>query len=188
MQYISNVIAFFFIYSLSSLFRFILSIYSPKEKTIKINNNPLYAFLSFPIVNLRFKKSNGKKKKITRANAFSPASIVFSIMNQLILIGAVILQFVPKIPCNVISVQFSHWKHKIMSFVVDTYNQKIPLLSISLILCIQFLYMFLNILVLIIKDTELRKRLGIWAIIGVFLIILLDIAVVCHLLYLLFIK
>jgi hypothetical protein len=113
------------------------------------------------------------------------SELTFCILNQVTLIGATVLQFIPTMPCEAIEVTFG-FRHRGLDFIVDTYNQKIPLCFILFLLCTEVLFLFGDSLIRAFRNKEMRKKLGVGAIIGITAICLLCLILSVYFIYLLF--
>ena len=113
------------------------------------------------------------------------SELLFCILNQVTLIGAIVLQLIPKIPCKAIEVTFGR-RHRGLDFIVDTYNQKIPLCLILSLLFAEVLFLFGVPLLRAFRNKEMRKKLGVGATIGITAICLLCLALLVYFIYLMF--
>ena len=88
-------------------------------------------------------------------------------------------------PCDVIKVEFGA-RYRGLDFIVDTYNQKIPLCIIFSLVFVECLVMFGEVLLRAILDAELRKKLGTKLIIGIIALCILFLIVLGYFGYILF--
>ena len=88
-------------------------------------------------------------------------------------------------PCDVIKVEFGA-RDRGLDFIVDTYNQKIPLCIIFSLVFVECLVMFGEVLLRAILDAELRKKLGTKLIIGIIALCILFLIVLGYFGYILF--
>ena len=178
---LGNAITFFIIYGFSVATAFnTFQISYPSAKTVRIKSPVLYNVLVFPC-GLLVKKSKKERKLM-------PIELFLCICNQVTAIGAVILQLLPVMPCEEVAFKL-HGRYRGFSFSVDTYNQKIPMFLIIILFLMVFLLYLGSILVLLIRDSEGRKKLsrglhvGLLAGIGVLCLLLLG--VILYFVYLL---
>ncbi len=181
-QFFSNAFTFVFIYLLSTLIAKFMNIFNPNPKLLYVKSQCVYNFIVFPN-NIIFRRRNIKKKKNDRHLMLS--ELTFCILNQVTLIGAIALQLIPPVPCKAIEVTFG-LRHRGLDFIVDTYNQKIPLCLILSLLCAEVLLLFGNSLICAFRKKEMRKKLGVGAIIGITAICLLCLILLVYFIYLLF--
>ena len=181
-QFVSNAITFIFIYFLSVLIARYMRAFKPTPKLIFFKSSPAFNFVTFPI-SLISKKN--KKKIVKKDLNLCYSELLFLIINHITLVGAIILQFVPPMPCDVIEVEFGvHYRG--LDFIVDTYNQKIPLCLIFSLVLAELLIMFGEVLIRAVLDSELRKKLGIKLIIGIIALCVLFATMLIYFGYLLF--
>ena len=162
--------------------------FNPNPKLLYVKSQCVYNFIVFPnnILSRRHntkKKKKKKKKKNDRRLMLS--ELFFCVLNQVTLIGAIVLQLIPKIPCKAIKVTFGV-RHRGLDFIVDTYNQKIPLCLILFLSCTEVLFLFGDSLIRAFRNKEMRKKLGVGAIIGITAICLLCLIMSVYFIYLLF--
>ena len=181
-QFFSNAFTFVIVYLLSTLIAKFMHIFNPNPKLLYVKSQCVYNFIVFPN-NILSRLHNTKKKKNDRHLMLS--ELTFCILNQVTLIGATVLQFIPTMPCEAIEVTFG-FRHRGLDFIVDTYNQKIPLCLILFLLCTEVLFLFGDSLIRAFRNKEMRKKLGVGAIIGITAICLLCLILSVYFIYLLF--
>ncbi|MBQ9806008.1 MAG: hypothetical protein IJW49_05835 [Clostridia bacterium] len=182
-QFISNVIVFLVIYLLSTFVANFMQIFNPNPKLIYIKSQSIYNFIVFP-GNIIYRPIK-KKKTCKKDTRLMLSELIFCLLNQATLVGAIVLQLIPPIPCDVIEVTFGA-RHRGLDFIVDTYNQKIPLCLIFSLLCTEVLFLFGAPLFRSFRDKPMRKKLGVGAIIGIIAICTLCLILLSHFIYLLF--
>ena len=182
MAIFSNTFTFVIVYFLSTLIAKFMHIFNPNPKLLYVKSQCVFDFIVFPN-NILFRRRNTKKKKNDRHLMLS--ELTFCILNQVTLIGAIVLQLFPKIPCKAIEVSFG-LHHRGLDFIVDTYNHKIPLCLILSLLLAEVLFLFGSLLLRAFRNKEMRKKLGVGAIIGIIAICLLCLILSIYFLYLLF--
>lgn len=148
------ILSFSAIYIISAIIGQNMHIFTPEPKTIHIQSPIMYTFLAFPY-NIIGNQTN--IRKIGRQLMLS--ELLFGILNQAILVGTILLQIIPSMPCEIIEISFGR-KHRWLDIIVSTYNQKIPLASILALVCIELLVLFGEIVIRAIRNTEFRKKLG----------------------------
>ena len=112
------------------------------------------------------------------------SELTFCILNQVTLIGAIVLQFIPAMPCE--AIEITSMRPRGLYFNVNTYNQKIPLCLILSLSCAEVLFLFLGALLRAFRNKEMRKKLGVGAMIGITAICLLCLIMLAFFIYLLF--
>ena len=119
-QFVSNAFTFILIYLLTTLIakfiRFFILI--PRCFILNIKSRGIYDFLVFPN-NIFSRNRNNKKKKKDRHLMLS--ELIFCILNQVILVGAIVLQFLPSMPCDTIEVTFD-WRHRGLDSLVCNHS------------------------------------------------------------------
>ena len=181
-QFVSNAFTFVIIYLLSTLIAKFMHIFNPNSKLLYIKSQGIHNFIVFPNNVLPCGRNNKKSKNDRRLML---SELLFCILNQVTLIGAIVLQLIPKIPCKAIEVTFG-WRHRGLDFIVDTYNQKIPLCLILSLLSAEVLFLFGAPLLRAFRNKEMRKKLGVGATIGITAICLLCLALLVYFIYLMF--
>ncbi len=157
---LSNAITFFIIYGFSVATAFnTFQISYPSAKILRIKSPVLYNVLVFPC-SLLVKKSKKERKLM-------PIELFLCICNQITAACAVILQFLPQMPCEEIAFKL-YGRYRGFSFSVDTYNQKIPMFLIIILSLTNVLLYLGSFLVLLIRDSERRKKLGRGLLVGLF--------------------
>ena len=147
-----------------------------------IKSQGIYNFIVFPSIIFSWRHNPQKKKKDRHLMV---SELVFCILNQVSLVGAIVLQFLPSMPCDTIEVTFG-LRHRGLDFIVDSYNQKIPLCLILSLLCAEVLFLFVAPLFRAFRDKEMLKKLGVGAIIGIIAICLLCLILLIYFIYLMF--
>ncbi len=180
---LKDIISFIFVFSLSCTFSFYFTVDENLfkiGKSITVKNRILKQIFSFPLS--IFAKIKSQKFKVKKeANVFG---IILYCINYIILIGSCILQFLPTIPCEAINISFGP-RYRLFRFSADTYNQKIPILSIWVLLFIQVLIMLVKLVLAAITTKGAAKKIGIGAIIFFIVIILLNIVILSYFTWLL---
>ena len=148
------ILSFSVIYILSAIIGQHMHIFTLEPKTIHIQSPTIYTLLIFPY-SIIGNQANIHK----RGRRLMLSELLFGILNQVILIGTIILQIIPSIPCEVIEISFGR-RHRWLDIIVSTYNQKIPLASILALVCIELLILFGEIVIRAIRNAEFRKKLG----------------------------
>ena len=180
-QFFSNALTFVIAYLLSTLIAKVIHFFNPKPKLLYVRSQFAYHFLVFPNNLLSHRCNTKKKKKNDRHLTLS--EVIFCILNQVTLIGAIVLQFIPPMPCEVIKINRSG---RLDFFIVDTYNQKIPFGLIFSLLCAEVLFLFGDTLLRAFRNKEMRRKLGVGAMIGITAICLLSLILLVFFIYLLF--
>ena len=164
------IITFAVIYLGSTFISKNMHIFTLEPKWIHIPSPTIYEFLIFPY-NVLIQKNilNHNKQKLT----FS--ELLFCLFNQIILMGTIILQCIPAMPCDVVEFSFGG-RHRSLDIVVDTYNQKIPLSIILTLLLFELLVLFGEVLIRAVRKTEFRKKMGTGALIGILALCLFFVA------------
>ena len=185
-QFFSNALTFVIVYLFSTFIAKFMHILNPNPKLLYVKSQCVYNFIVFPD-NILFRRHNTKKKKKKKKNdrRLMLSELTFCILNQVTLIGAIVLQFIPTMPCEAIEVTFG-LRYRGLDFIVDTYNQKIPLCLILFLLFTEVLFLFGDSLIRAFRNKEIRKKLGVGAIIGITAICLLCLISSVHFIYLLF--
>ena len=88
-------------------------------------------------------------------------------------------------PCDVIEVTFGV-RYRWLDFIVGTYNQKIPLCLILSLFSAELIFLFGSLLIRAFRNKEMRKRLGVGAMIGMIALCLLGFVLLIYFIYLLF--
>jgi len=112
------------------------------------------------------------------------SELTFCILNQVTLIGAIVLQFIPAMPCE--AIEITSMRPRGLYFNGNTYNQKIPLCLILSLSCAEVLFLFFGGLLRAFRNKEMRKKLGVGAMIGITAICLLCLIMLAFFIYLLF--
>ncbi len=181
-QFVSNTCTFIIIYLLSTLIAKFMRFFNPNPQMYYIKSQGIYNFIAFPSIIFTW-HHNTKKKKKDRNLMLS--ELFFCILNQVTLVGAIILQFLPSMPCDRIEIAFG-LRYRGLDFIVDSYNQKIPLCLILSLLCTEVLFLFGAPLIRAFCNKEMRKKLGVGAIIGIIAICLLCLILLIYFIYLMF--
>ena len=138
-----------------------------EPKFVHIQSPITYALLTLPYSFIAKKNLyTSAKQSLTRLE------LLFCIFNQIILTGAIILQIVPSIPCEVVEITFGR-RYSGFNITIDTYNQKIPLATVLALLATELLFLFGEIVIRAIRNAEFRKKLGRGTVIGTFALCLL---------------
>ena len=148
------ILSFSAIYIFSAIIRQHMHIFTLEPKTIRIKSPIIYTLLVFPY-SIIGNQANIRK----RGRQLMLSELLFGILNQTILVGTIILQIIPSMPCEVIEISFGR-RHRWLDIIVSTYNQKIPLASILALVCIELLILFGEIVIRAIRNAEFRKKLG----------------------------
>ncbi len=164
------ILSLTFIYIISTIVGQNMRIFTLDPKLIHIQSPSIYALLIFPYSFI------GNKTKIRlKDRNLMLSELIFCICNQIILVGSIILQIIPSIPCTVIEITFGH-RYRGFDIILDTYNQKIPLVALLAIVGTELLVLFGEIMIRAIRNAELRKKLGVGILIGIFVLWLLLLA------------
>ena len=161
------IFTFTLVYLISTIVGQNMRMFTLEPKTLPIQSPTIYVFLIFPYnlignkINLRL---NDQKLMLSE--------LLFCIGNQMILIGTMVLQLIPAMPCEMIAITFSQ-RHSSFDIVVDTYNQKIPLGAILTLVFTELLVLFGEISIRTIRNEEFRKKLGRGTVIGTIALCLL---------------
>ena len=131
-----------------------MHIFTLEPKTIRIQSPIIYTLLIFPY-SIIGNQTNIRK----RDRHLMLSELLFGILNQAILVGTIILQIIPSMPCEVIEISFGR-RHRWLDIIVSTYNQKIPLALILALVCIELLILFGEIVIRALRNAEFRKKLG----------------------------
>ena len=148
------ILSFSVIYILSAVIGQHMHIFTLAPKTIHIPSPTIYTLLAFPY-SIIGNRANIRK----RGRQLMLSELLFGILNQVILACAIVLQIIPPMPCEVTEISFGH-RHRWLDIIVNTYNQKIPLVSIIALACVELLILFGEIVIRAIRNAEFRKKLG----------------------------
>ena len=174
------ILSFSTIYILSAIIGQHMHIFTLDPKTFRIPFLTIYTFLTFPYSMI------GNQTNISNKNQqLTLSELLFCICNQTILLGTMILQIIPSMPCEMIEISFGRG-HRWLDITVSTYNQKIPLASIIALICIELLFLFGEIVIRAIRNPDFRKKLGKGTLFGTFALCLLFLAVLILSILLLF--
>jgi len=176
-----NASTFVIIYLLSTFIAKVMHTFDPNPKLLYVKSQCLYNFIVFPN-NVLSNRRNTKKKKNNRH--LMRSELTFCILNQVTLIGAIVLQFIPAMPCE--AIEITSMRPGGLYFNVNTYNQKIPLCLILSLSCAEVLFLFFGGLLRAFRNKEMRKKLGVGAMIGITAICLLCLIMLAFFIYLLF--
>jgi len=177
-----NASTFVIIYLLSTFIAKVMHTFDPNPKLLYVKSQCVYNFIVFPN-NILSRRRNTKKKKNDRH--LMRSELTFCVLNQVTLIGTIVLQFIPAMPCEAIEIT-SGLRPRGLYFNVNTYNQKIPLCLILSLSCAEVLFLFLGALLRAFRNKEMRKKLGVGAMIGITAICLLCLIMLAFFIYLLF--
>ena len=154
------IFTFGIIYSISMIIAQNMRMFTLEPKLVHIQSPTIYTLLAFPnslILN--------KKYSTSARQCLTQLELLFCIFNQIILTGAIILQIIPSMPCEVTEITFGR-RHGGFDITIDTYNQKIPLAAILALVATELLFLFGEIVIRAIRNAEFRKKLGTGALIG----------------------
>ncbi len=170
------------VYLLSSVF--MVPEFTFTGKSLTVQNKFLKAFCAFPLSFV--KKSRTKKSQEGDENKVSMAGCIFYALTFLTLVVGIVLQFVPAIPCQRVAIEFDSVRYRAFSFVADTYNQKIPFLSVWILLFSQLLFMVIYCIFLGRIKKDRQETIGIKKLLLFILVALLAIAALVYCFFLLF--
>jgi len=174
------ILTFSAIYFISTILGQNMHIFTPDPKMLRIKSPITYAILTFPYSAIGVQKvTHGKERGLTLSE------LLFCISNQMLIVGAVILQIIPSVPCEVIEISFGR-HHRWLDITLSTYNQKIPLALICAVLCLELLFLFGEICIRAIRNADFRKKLGAGTLIGLLALCLLFLAGLVFFVFLLF--
>jgi hypothetical protein len=131
-DFMQFILTFSAIYILGALIGQNMRIFIREPKLIHIKSPIIYTFLTFPVCVIAGKAVLAKNQKLMLSE------LMCCIFNQIVLVGTVILQVIPPVPCEVIELTFG-LRHQGLDIVLDTYNQKIPLGAVLALLCAEVL-------------------------------------------------
>lgn len=148
------ILTFGAIYFISTIIGQNMRIFTREPELIRIQSPTIYALLIFPYGFIT-------KQRMIRMQERSlmRSELLFCIINLITLIGTVILQIMPSMPCEVLELTFGR-RHRWLDITLDTYNKKIPLAAVLAICCIELLVLFGEILIRAVRDAEFGKKLG----------------------------
>ena len=169
-DFMQFILTFSAIYILGALIGQNMRIFIREPKLIHIKSPIIYTFLRFPVCVIAGKAVLAKNQKLMLSE------LMCCIFNQIVLVGTVILQVIPPVPCEVIELTFG-LRHQWLDIVLDTYNQKIPLVAVLALLCAEVVIIFGEFLVRCVRNADLRKKLGKGALIWIAVLCAVFIAV-----------
>ena len=107
------ILTFSAIYILGALIGQNMRIFIREPKLIHIKSPIIYTFLTFPVCVIAGKAVLAKNQKLMLSE------LMCCIFNQIVLVGTVILQVIPPVPCEVIELTFG-LRHQGLDIVLDT--------------------------------------------------------------------
>ena len=173
------ILVFTLLYLISAIVGQNMRLFTLNPKLIHIQSPTIYSLLIFPY-NIIGNKANIHLKE----QKLMLSELLFCICNQIIIVSTIILQIIPAMPCEV--VEFSFGRRSNLDIILDTYNQKIPLVAIVALSCVELLVLFGEILVRSIRNAEIRKKLGVGVLIGILALCLVFLALLIYSIYQLF--
>ena len=161
------VITFLAIYVMSTVVGQNMHIFTLQPKQVQIKSSIMHAIIIFPNNFIGIKTSAHRKD----CNLML-SELLFGVLNQIILVGTIILQIIPPMPCEIVEITFGR-RHRGLDIILDTYNQKIPLAALLTLLCVELLVLFGEVFIRAIRNDEFGKKLGKGVLIGIFCLMIL---------------
>lgn len=191
-QLIYNMRMFIYVYLLNTMLTYqnMRHIYA-EPKLIYFKSSALFNIITFPhsyismLMNINFKSKRKKAKKRKKDLNLTLLELIFCILNQITVVGAIILQFVPRMPCEPVELKLNR-RYGIFNFSVDTYNQKIPVCVISFLAFAECLSLLIVMLFYAIKNKNCGQKLGTKYIVGLIatcVLFLIGIGIIVHMLF-----
>lgn len=174
------IFTFAIIYSISTIIGQNMHMFTLEPKFVHIQSPITYTLLTLPYSFIANKNLYTSAKQ-----SLTWLELLFCIFNQIILTGAIILQIVPSIPCEVVEITFGR-RYSGFNITIDTYNQKIPLATVLALLATELLFLFGEIVIRAIRNAEFRKKIGMGTFVGTIALCLVFLAMLIFSIYLLF--